>query len=179
MNILGLDVSLNHTGWARWNGEIQYGEWQPKTTEEMPRLAWIMEQVYGAIPDVDLVVMEAFSYGSPNQAHQLGGVNTMIRYALWRRNIPVIQVAPVQLKKFVTGKAKAEKEIIIREVYKRWSVDVRTNNEADAVVLLVIGAALTGQMTVTMQAQMEVLQAVRGKFAKELTGIAVDTPAAL
>jgi len=40
-----------------------------------------------------------------------------------------------QLKKFATGKGTGQKSIVVREVFKRWGIDCKDDNQADACVL--------------------------------------------
>jgi len=39
---------------------------------------------------------------------------------------------PTQIKKFITGRGNAKKDVIIREVYKRWGFETDDHNIADA-----------------------------------------------
>jgi hypothetical protein len=39
------------------------------------------------------------------------------------------------LKKHILGKGIGEKDLIVREVYKRFGIETKNNDEADAVVL--------------------------------------------
>jgi Holliday junction resolvasome RuvABC endonuclease subunit len=166
MRILALDLSLSGTGWAIWNGTLMYGTLSPKLTS-FARLDAIRRMCIEMAEGADLVVMEdlAFSRNMGGTAER-HGLAYIIRLALWRPKIPFVLVAPTSLKKFVTGKGNAEKNIVIREVYRRFkdhegfAVDVKNDNEADSVGLLFIGRALLGDWTPQNQAQIEVLKKV-------------------
>ena len=41
-------------------------------------------------------------------------------------------IPPNTLKKFITGKGNAKKELMLLKVYKRWGVEFNDNNMADA-----------------------------------------------
>jgi crossover junction endodeoxyribonuclease RuvC len=68
----------------------------------------------------------------------------MMRWFMYTHNFTYISVPPCNLKKFVTGKGNCAKELIIKEVYKRWGFDTDNNNIADAYGLAMMGAAMEG-----------------------------------
>jgi len=82
----------------------------------------------------------------------------MVRLALRKCGVDYLPVAPSQLKKFGTGTGQCKKEVVIKEVFKRFGVDTNDNNEADAIVLVHLGAALCGFWQTTIKAQDEVLK---------------------
>ena len=55
-----------------------------------------------------------------------------------------MEVAPTSLKKFVTGKGNAKKDLMLLSVYKRWGFDTTNDNKADAYGLAQFGRALLG-----------------------------------
>jgi hypothetical protein len=94
----------------------------------------------------DFVVIEGYAYGASFHREDLAEIGGIIRYALWSENGglggPTI-VAPTILKKFLTGSgAGGQKELVLKEVYKRYGLDVTDNNMADAYVLAKIGQAM-------------------------------------
>lgn len=82
----------------------------------------------------------------------------MVRLALRTCGVDYLTVVPSQLKKFGTGSGLSKKEVIIKEVLKRFGVDTNDNNQADALVLVHLGAALCGFWQTTLKAQDEVLK---------------------
>lgn len=145
--IVGLDLSLTAPGWFvhEPSGVTHHGTWNPGKLQGLVRMQWILSRVLGLVgvapkEDGTLVVIEGFSFGSKGRSvYEIAGLGYIVRYALWRRGFQVVEVTPSQLKKFATGKGNAPKEIIIREVFKRWGIDAADNNAADAVVLGRIG----------------------------------------
>lgn len=133
-------------------------------------MGWIRNQVLELVDQQDfiqemlhptLVVMEGFSFASRGKHTEIGGMAWMVRYALWERGIDYVVVTPGQLKKFALGKGVGEKDQITKEVLKRFGLDAADDNQADAIVLCHIGAALLNAWEPTMQAQREVLQELR------------------
>jgi len=138
---VGLDMSLTGTGFALASGPV----YQLMTIKTKPkdfntpfdRLRHISDAVMSRIAKtVRLVCIE--DYFVPQTKAQFGSainliaLGTVMRMALYEAGIPFIIVAPSQLKKFVTGKGTCQKSMILREVYKRWEVDAKDDNQADA-----------------------------------------------
>jgi hypothetical protein len=157
------------------------GTIQPKFTDDVPRLLLIRNAVLDLVESykIESVVFEDFSFGSKGQAlFQIGGLAYMVRAELFDNNrIPFYLVSPAALKKFIVGRSGSPgkkgqpgkpvtKEMVIREVWRRWSIEVNDNNEADAVGLSYIGMALAGDWEPTMDAQIQVLDVLKKKGAQ-------------
>jgi Holliday junction resolvasome RuvABC endonuclease subunit len=136
--IVGLDLSLTATGVA-WEGGT--GLVKSKLTG-MPRLAEICDDIVQPSRDVDLVVIEGYSFGSHNaHAHALGELGGVVRLDLWRHNIPHVDVPPATLKKFATGKGNAGKDEVLAAAIRSFGFAGSNNNEADAYMLRQMGLA--------------------------------------
>lgn len=173
---VGIDLSLTGTGFATHfsDGVVHRTITAPKLAG-LERLDSLAEQVDGKIALGDLVVFEDLAFSrNGNGAKENAGLAYLIRWQLWKRGIPYLLVSPTSLKKFVTGAGNAEKSLVLREVYKRWGVDAANDNEADAVGLLYIGLAYTGQWQPTTEAQRQVLEALRNPKVKARKRKAVE-----
>ncbi len=96
---------------------------------------------------VDLVIIEGYSFaGKFNNSLQYE-LGACIRMRLYQEEIPFIEVPPTSLKKFVTGKGNAKKDLMLLNVYKRWEFDTEDDNEADAYGLAQFGRAILGHDT--------------------------------
>jgi crossover junction endodeoxyribonuclease RuvC len=165
--IIGLDLSLTATGWAQYDGGFQYGTLKDKmhhgesTDDRLMRLEdIIITAVWHGLPE--MLVMEGLSYGSNDaSAQERAALHFFIRRHFRNCKIPIIVCAPSTLKKFVTGKGNSEKNIMIREVFRRWGIEAANDNEADAVALAAVGACLVGQMEPTTTQQREVIALLR------------------
>lgn len=186
-NVFALDLSLTGTGWAgaEHGGPPKWGTFSPpKGLDEMSRLGWILKRVTAVAIDADLIVMEGFSYGSKGGAlFQIAGLGYLVRYWLWQNKKPFVAISPMSLKKFVCGraggndpatgeKAPVTKELMIREVYKRWGHDVSDNNQSDALAALYLGMALTGDWKPTVSFQQSIITAVRAESKTTLDALA-------
>ncbi len=119
--VVGLDLSLSSTGIALPDGNILthgYSLTKYATVDErVERLCAIRSLItvhidhirdHGA--DYPLVVVEGFSFGSPQGATEAGGLGWAVRVRLWELGVPFAIVPPATLKKFATGKGNAGKD---------------------------------------------------------------------
>ena len=138
---IGLDISWTATGLCRKNNdktELKTIKTKPKDFDNnLLRQKYIIDKIMDEVPDdTSLVCIE--DYFTPRMPAQMGAavmlieLGNSIRMALNERKIPFVIVAPTQIKKFASGKGKGPKGIVIREVYKRWNVDAKDDNQADA-----------------------------------------------
>lgn len=88
---------------------------------------------------------------------ELGGV---VRVALTEQEIGWLEVPPARVKKFCTGKGNAPKDIMIQQVYKRWGVECKNSDEADAFVLAQIGLAVAAGVDGLTQYQRDVIDEI-------------------
>jgi crossover junction endodeoxyribonuclease RuvC len=168
MRIVGLDLSLCNSGVAvAVDGTISWDVLSPpKGVMDIPRLDWIAKTVGGRCEGADLVVLEDFAFGAKGGAiFQLGGMGFMVRHQLWRMGLPYIPISPGTLKKFVTGSGTAQKNVMLREVWRRWKHEASDDNSADAIGLCYIGLALVGSWLPTIDPQREVVRAFTKKYA--------------
>ena len=83
--------------------------------------------------EVGMICCEDYFTGrQPRAVIQLAELGTMLRYHIVTKGFPLTVVAPKKLKKFVTSNGNAPKNLMIKNVYKRWGYDVSTDNIADA-----------------------------------------------
>lgn len=138
MKILGIDPStkmglvvLDHEGDTIKT--LYKGEYRSKQTG-MPRLGDIGERVVTLVDEYkpELIGLEGYSYGSKYNHEAMYSVGTVIRYFLWQFEHEYKEVAPGTLKKFVTGKGNAKKDLMLISAFKNWGFDTTSDNVADA-----------------------------------------------
>jgi len=130
--ILALDLSLTATGWCL-DGECG----RIRTSlRGMERIDAIARQVQALARDVELVVIEGYSFGSKGRSvfdvAELGGC---VRFLLHRLCIPFVCVPPATLKKYATGRGNCGKDEMIAAAIRRFRFGGSDNNEADAFLL--------------------------------------------
>lgn len=169
MTITGLDLSLRATGWCRLLVGVvptpcpMFGTiTPPKGMTGLPRMEMITNDILVRRYHNDnpqLVVLEGFSFGSRGRAlFEIAGLGYAVRLAMFQRAIRFVVIPPTVLKKFVTGKGTSKKDRMLLEVFRRWNIDAGNDNEADAVGLAQIGAALLGHPSAPLTAfQQEVI----------------------
>jgi crossover junction endodeoxyribonuclease RuvC len=163
--------SLCHTGWAlydRAGGKFTYGVIEPpkEVTEDLSRMEHILAQVEALLPgpgawSSTFVVIEGLAFaGRGSYALQLAGLGYMLRRQFRNARIPYIDVAPTQAKKFLSGRGNVDKNIILKEVLKRYQIDVDDDNIADAINFNMIGRALLGWTPASNEAQRSIIEAL-------------------
>jgi Holliday junction resolvasome RuvABC endonuclease subunit len=201
MNILGIDLSLTGTGLAiltdydafpepelpraypraeRCMTEFQPVRWyfgyllSPMPKDTFGRWKAIVDAVLMCAETANVIVMEGYSFGSmPGQSriHELGGI---VRYHLAREQHNWLEVPPSTLKKFLTGKGNADKNVVLKEVYRRYGLDLNDDNMADAFGLAKIGEAMisTAGLPVFQVEVIEGIKTPRVRETKRNSGVA-------
>ena len=169
--VVGLDLSLTSTGVVVLHNDkiveqkvVRSSPVGPLPVDEAKRLNDISEQVLALVPDdADLVAIEgvAFMISKTTALVQLAAINFLIRIGLWKRGIKFVIVSPPTLKKFVTGKGVAQKDIMMLETYKRWNVSLTENNICDAYGLARISLAILNQDDIIESTQKEVISLLK------------------
>ena len=166
--VVGLDLSLTSTGIVELDGEANILEQYvvrsspvgPLQIDEAKRLSKITDEILAGIPlETELVAIEgiAFMMSKTTALVQLAAINYIVRIGLWKKGIPFVIVSPPTLKKFVTGKGVAQKDIMMLETYKRWGVSLTDNNICDAYGLARISLAILDRDDTLVNEQREVV----------------------
>ncbi len=177
--IIGLDISTK-TGLALIEMN-KYGEYQVQATAELTasnaagnigRADVIAEKVIHCIETHKpmSVFIEGYGYSNTHTLVVLVEIGTLIRHALYKRGLQYHEIPPTSLKKFVCGKGNAKKDMVMKEVFKRWAFE-GTDNECDAVGLAMFGAAVHGKCNVP-KGHMEAAISWRENHASEMQLIA-------
>lgn len=133
--IVGLDLSLTATGICDERG----ARFHKTDLRGMERLNDILDAVIWAVVSSDLVVIEGYSYGSANQAHQLGELGGIIRHYLHTSRMAYVDVPPSTLKKFATGKGNAGKPDMLAAAIRAGYEGPNDDNCVDAWWLRILG----------------------------------------
>jgi crossover junction endodeoxyribonuclease RuvC len=136
MKVMALDVSTK-TGLALFHDPVTFTTEvinAPKKECRIQRASLYRDAVAKKVSDFkpDLCVLEGYGFNNANTLVTLVEIGTMIRSALVDASVPMLEIPPLSLKKFVTGQGNVKKEVIIKEVFKRWGAEFDSNDEADA-----------------------------------------------
>jgi Holliday junction resolvasome RuvABC endonuclease subunit len=141
---IGIDQSL--TGFALSVVSVEFPKehktWVYKSEfRGVQRLAdiqnWLQDQwaiFYVEGWTVKDVAMEGTVLAS-HSALALGELSATVKLALWEKSIIPLQIPPMTLKKYASGKGTAKKQEMLLQIYKRWGVEFNDDNAADAYAL--------------------------------------------
>ena len=142
---LGLDISLTGSGACIIDSDysiIKTTLISVKPEETGLRLFLIRNELQEFLKDyrnqVTLCCIEGPSFGSKDggRLFQIGECTGVLKLMLFELGIPLAIAVPSQLKKYISGTGKdVKKEHIMLDIYKRYGVELRDNNVADAYVL--------------------------------------------
>ena len=139
MYYIGIDPSLTATGFIVLDekGNLQKKKIIKSKLKGVERLIELEEELCDSLHiyrgKIDGVCMESYSFGSRlGQAFSIGELGGIFKRCLTKFPVKYKLIPPTRLKKFVTGKGNIKKELILKEVYKKWGVDLDDNNLADA-----------------------------------------------
>jgi crossover junction endodeoxyribonuclease RuvC len=150
-SVLGLDLSLTGTGWA---ASQSTGTFKTKL-RGCERLVHLRDDVLELLDayDVDLVVIEGYSYNSRNGGERIGELGGVIRVALHERDVPFIEVAPAARSKYATGLGNASKDRVVAAIAARTAIAFETSDECDAWILRAMALDHYGEPVVDMPAK--------------------------
>jgi Holliday junction resolvasome RuvABC endonuclease subunit len=94
--------------------------------------------------DIEGVAIEGYAYSSKGAVFNLGEVGGVLRLACYQKGVRLIEVPPPFLKKAMTGKGNSTKDIMIKEAYKKYGIDINDNNDSDAFALAIVAADYYG-----------------------------------
>lgn len=157
MRVVGIDLSLASTGLAAIEGGTLVSTYAYKTqpAKTLDGTIHRLQDVAGYVRDYvddfdpDLVVIEAPSFASSfGNPHERAGLWWMVVRDIWLWEIPIARVSPMQRAKYGTGKGNSKKKDVHAEVKVRYgssALPIKTNDEADAVILAAMGSRHLGK----------------------------------
>jgi len=170
LTLLGLDMSKRNSGVALYeSGTIITSviNIPVKYKDNLIITNMISRSLFELIDDPanTYCMIEDYAFGAKGRTFELAEINGVLKWRLhFEMGIPREQIMICgggQLKKFATGKGNCPKDIVIKEVFKRWGFDTDNNNEADAYVLVkILESLFIGGGTLT-KGQEEVLGKIR------------------
>lgn len=142
--VAGIDPSLTATGFAVIRQGRMYG-FVTAPDEKMgltgvARLDWFYTEIMALMARYRpaMVAVEGYAHGSKFGREKAGELGGVIRLALRHSKVQSFDVQPSTLKSFATGKGGSEKSQVAKELFRRWGVDLDSNDATDAAGLALI-----------------------------------------
>jgi len=136
---VGIDPSFNSTGIIILNEDSTLLEQQNFSLakyDEIEEKLLKFEEKISFIPTISglgSVFIEGPAYmASGKYILQMGALHFLLRLYLYKRDVFYKVIAPGTLKKFVTGKGNAKKDLMLLKVYKKWGIEFEVDDLADA-----------------------------------------------
>ena len=119
MIVLGCDLSFTRSGlvWMDMSYKVvRHEDWvcKPGPKRLLRALRWFKQHT----PVADLAIIEDYAYGTPSRVVvvKLAELGAACKMALEANGIDYLLVSPSAIKKHVTGKGTAEKDVVAREL---------------------------------------------------------------
>lgn len=137
MNVAGLDLSTSNIGYAAPDGSLHSvtsragADDVPRRLDELCR--GLLRIIRITPPTPDLIVIEGYSLASPGRLAliRLGEIGGTVRRELFLQDLPYVERAPSNVKRFATGNGNADKPQMIAAARAR-GASPRNDDEADA-----------------------------------------------
>jgi hypothetical protein len=176
---VGIDPGSKNCALVAWSptrGLITTWKPKPPMPTGVLRLRKLMIEISRELEKLEIrdgvikgIALEAYSMAERYGQHASGEIGATIKLTVLahfssddRRAFPVL-VAPQQLKKFATGNGNTKKELLPKEILKRWDVDFNDMNIAEAYVLARLAHAVEANPEGLTQFQKDVVSALDGR----------------
>lgn len=104
---------------------------------------------------------------SAKQLIYLGGI---VRWELFNREIKYYNISPQSLKSFIVGKAQIKKgnkkQLMLKEIYKKYKIDVDDDNICDAIALVKLGECFFDKKKCLSKHQEKCIERLKNKNAE-------------
>jgi Holliday junction resolvasome RuvABC endonuclease subunit len=142
----GCDPSLTGTGVANLDGDAFTV--RSKLTGDN-RLVDIYARVAAALGGAHLVAVEDLP-AHAQSAGLTGLAAGVVRLALLHNATPYVTVPPATLKVYATGKGNATKPDMRMELFRRTELDIRDDNQVDAIWLRYLALDMLGEPAIKL-----------------------------
>lgn len=139
---LGLDLSLSSSGVVIISDDYKIQHQSTISVKQVgvERLYFLESELLKILQDyidkIELVAIESPAYRDTGKLFDLGEWAGIVKLNLFKNTLPYILVAPLQLKKYVSGKGKNKgKDVVLLDIYKNFGEEIRQDDIGDAYVL--------------------------------------------
>lgn len=169
--VVGLDLSYTNTGIAVFKDGV-FQELISKTVATSPKLGIdvmrahkILHEVMTLVSALDSqygepkVFIEDYAYARLTNREKMGELGGVVKHGLWAQGYGFETLPISTIRKVVTGKGNATKDLVMMSLYKRYGLDIQQNDLADAAAV-----ALTGDFVVQARGD----AAAEAKFTQDV-----------
>lgn len=142
IKVFTIDPGRANCGWATFDKQLVFGSIAPvKQRSSFRKVVLVTDEIRELLVKFkpNIVLMEDYAYGTKQGRELAGEIQGCIQYWLVKMNLPLIKPAPSQIKGFIGAQVKSK---IMMEVLSQYRMKVRNDDEADAVVLAMLGKVL-------------------------------------
>lgn len=144
VSILAIDPGRKRCGWANYNQQIRFGTIVPPKEKELTtfgKVEYVADQIDLLLVKYkpSVVFMEDYAYGESVNREVMGETCGVIMDRIFRRRLHLFKISILTVKAFIGAR---EKSHIMKEVLRKWQLDTETDDEADAIVMCMIGKAM-------------------------------------
>lgn len=143
--ILALDLSLRQTGFAIIDNDkiIKSSVIKsPINLRGTPRLDFILKKIIEFLDNIEFVAIEDYAYSAYGSMTNLAELCGVVKYYLYKKEKPFLLLATTVLKKFVMGKGNAPKAAMMPAIFKKYKIETKSTDEADAIGLAKLAYAV-------------------------------------
>ena len=142
--VIGLDLSLRSTGigWTDYKtGEISTECFRTDANvRKIVRMLRVSDAVRKAVEKYPSgtrsgvkVFIEDYAWKGKGNVQDLAELGGVVKSVLWREyRIDPIPVGPSTIKKWLTGNGRAQKDLMLLGVYKKYGMEYDNSDQADA-----------------------------------------------
>ena len=140
------------------------------------RLEVLAELLMGHLEPIkpQVIFLEHYSFGSVHGGEYLGEWGGILRWHLVAITPHVFEVAPLTIKKFITGKGAGKKDVIAGHLGKHWGRTFANDDQADAFSLYQMALVAVGAVEARNEAQREAVAKVLDGRERELESLVMS-----
>jgi Holliday junction resolvasome RuvABC endonuclease subunit len=143
---VGIDQSFKHTAIVVMASPHDYKVYSIKgkgrnSLEKLKGIRGEIQHIFFSMETLDIrwCFIEGGAFKSSGPIFSLGQLSGLILGLLMEHKIPIKEIPPSRLKKFITEHGNATKEVMMREIGNRFGEHFNDDNVADAYGLALMG----------------------------------------
>ena len=143
---VGLDLSWTGLGMFKSRGPIAVAD-EEQVLIHAPKAGFIsrVERLHSIMTNLESrypggknvkVAIEGYAHASRGEREMTGELHGAVKLSLYRHGFNFVVIQPTTLKSYVTGSGIADKNVMLKEILKKWGFDTDNDNIGDAYALM-------------------------------------------